>query len=233
MGLYVIGDLHLSLSSSKPMDVFNGWENYVDRIKANWLENIKSNDVAVLAGDLSWGMSLEESLEDFKFVNALPGKKILLKGNHDYWWTSKTKMDAFFKRNGLETLNIIHNNSVVADNIAVCGTRGWLFEKGEPQDKKVLAREAGRLRTSILSVKDNQAEKIAFLHYPPVYGDEISAEIIDVLLEYNIKRCFYGHIHSSACSNALNGKYLGIDFRLVSADFLRFNPYKIEPSVNY
>ncbi|HAN44316.1 MAG TPA: serine/threonine protein phosphatase [Ruminococcaceae bacterium] len=233
MSLYVIGDLHLSLSADKPMDIFGGWENYVDRLQANWNSVIAEKDSVVILGDVSWAMSLNDTFADFNFINNLTGTKYIIKGNHDYWWTSKTKMDAFFKRNGLETLNIIHNNSVVADNIAVCGTRGWLFEKGEPQDKKVLAREAGRLRTSILSVKDNQAEKIAFLHYPPVYGDEISAEIIDVLLEYNIKRCFYGHIHSSACSNALNGKYLGIDFRLVSADFLRFNPYKIEPSVNY
>ncbi|HOV40608.1 MAG TPA: metallophosphoesterase [Oscillospiraceae bacterium] len=227
MGLYVIGDLHLSLSSSKPMDVFNGWENYVDRIKANWLENIKSNDVAVLAGDLSWGMSLEESLEDFKFVNALPGKKILLKGNHDYWWNTKKKMEDFFEANGLDTLNILHNNHYQYGEYGICGTRGWINETDEPSDAKILAREAARLEVSIQSAEKAGLKPIVFLHYPPIYAGNYNYNILEVLFKHNIKQCFYGHIHGKSSAYAINDERDGIKFTLISGDFLQFKPFKI------
>ena len=145
MALYVIGDLHLSLSGNKSMDIFPGWHNYVDRTRQNWLAKIQPEDTVVLAGDTSWGMSFAEAKADFEFVNALPGQKIILKGNHDYWWATMNKMNAFFAENGFDTLHILHNNHYLVEGICVCGSRGWLFDQGEPADQKVIAREAGRL----------------------------------------------------------------------------------------
>ena len=151
MALYVIGDLHLSLSGDKSMDIFPGWHNYVDRIQQNWLAKIRPEDTVVLAGDTSWGMSFAEAKADFEFVNALPGQKIILKGNHDYWWATMNKMNAFFAENGFDTLHILHNNHYLVEGVCICGSRGWLFDQGEPADQKVIAREAGRLEASSLS----------------------------------------------------------------------------------
>ena len=169
MALYVIGDLHLSLSGDKSMDIFPGWHNYVDRIQQNWLAKIRPEDTVVLAGDTSWGMSFAEAKADFEFVNALPGQKIILKGNHDYWWATMNKMNAFFAENGFDTLHILHNNHYLVEGVCICGSRGWLFDQGEPADQKVIAREAGRLEASILSAGDIPEEKVVFLHYPPCY----------------------------------------------------------------
>lgn len=229
MSLFVIGDLHLSFGCNKPMNIFEGWHDFEARLEENWRGAVAQDDTVVLAGDTSWGMDFEEALPDFQFIQALPGKKILLKGNHDYWWTTKNKMDAFFAANGLDSLTILHNNCVLAQGMAVCGTRGWLFEKGEPQDKKVLAREAGRLERSLQAAQESGKEPVVFLHYPPLYGEEISAPIVDVLLRRGVKRVYYGHIHGQGCSWALNGESMGIRFRLISADHLRFCPELVPP----
>ena len=141
MSLFAIGDLHLSLGSDKPMDIFSGWDHYVERLEENWRDTIGDEDTVVLAGDSSWGMSLQESLTDFTFLEGLPGKKIILKGNHDYWWSTKNKMDSFFAEQGFRSLQILHNNSYVVENVVVCGSRGWLFEMGEEHDKKILTRD--------------------------------------------------------------------------------------------
>jgi len=222
MSIFAIGDLHLSLSCDKPMDIFPGWSDYVSRIAESWNEQVKSEDTVVLPGDISWGMSLEQALEDFRFIDSLPGKKILIKGNHDYWWNSRRKMEDFFDKNGLSSLYILHNSFVEADGVAICGTRGWCLEDGAPQDKKVTAREEGRLKASLEAAKPSGLEPLVFLHYPPVFGDSISGGMIDLLLEYNVKRCFYGHLHGPARYQALEGEYMGIDFSLVSADHLKF-----------
>ncbi|MEG0839434.1 MAG: metallophosphoesterase [Hydrogenoanaerobacterium sp.] len=227
MSIYAIGDLHLSLGTDKPMDVFAGWNGYVERLAEGWKSQIKSEDTVVLAGDTSWAMSLQNTLDDFKFINDLPGHKYIIKGNHDYWWNSKTKMEAFFAENGLDTLHILHNSAVKAEGLVLCGTRGWLFEKGAPHDKKISLREAARLQMSFDAAKSMSGERVVFLHYPPVYCDDILPEIVDVMLKNGVKRCFYGHIHSTGCVYALNGEYLGIDFRLISSDFLNFKPIKI------
>ena len=157
MALYTIGDLHLSLSGDHAMDVFPGWERYVGRIEENWRAKICADDTVVLPGDTSWGMSLEGALADFKFLESLPGKKIMLKGNHDYWWTTKAKMEAFFSAHGLKSLQILNNNCVAVDGVAVCGSRGWLFETGEPFDDKIINRKdgagAGRLFALSASVR--------------------------------------------------------------------------------
>lgn len=224
MALYTIGDLHLSLGTNKPMDVFKGWTDYVNRLTAAWNRLVDKEDTVVLAGDLSWGMTLEESLADFCFIDRLPGKKILLKGNHDYWWSTKSKMDKFFAANGLETLQILHNNHYACGGIAVCGTRGWNYDSGESEDKKVLLREVGRLKASLESVRDASLERVVFLHYPPVYAQTVCEEIAAVLDEYGVKRCYYGHIHGAAGAHAVTGLWRGIELRLVSCDYAQFTP---------
>ena len=228
MSLFAIADLHLSLGTDKPMDDFPGWSGYVERLEQNWRAIVRPTDTVVIAGDVSWGMTLDEARADFAFLQALPGRKLLLKGNHDYWWTTRRKMDAFFAENGFDTLHILHNNHYLVEGICVCGSRGWLFDQGEPADQKVIAREAGRLEASIQSAGDIPEEKVVFLHYPPVYGEQLSPEIIEVLLRHKIRRCYYGHIHGTGCSYAFNGNYMGIEFRLISADHLGFDPVRIE-----
>ena len=230
MALFAIGDLHLSMDGEKSMEKFRGWENYARRLEENWKNLIKPDDTVVLAGDSSWGMTLDGALPDLRFIDALPGNKYLLKGNHDYWWITKAKMDRFFAENGLTTLNILHNNAILADGVAVCGTRGWMLEDGKPEDKKVSAREAIRLEAS-LKFADSlspDAEKIVFLHYPPLFGHDESAGMIELLRQYGVRRCYYGHIHSDGCAYAFNGERYGISFRLISADFMKFKPLLIE-----
>ena len=149
MALYAIGDLHLSLTADKPMEVFGpAWENYTERI-GDALSRLTAGDVLVLAGDTSWGIDLNEAEADFRFLDQFPCKKYLVKGNHDYWWNTARKMENFFREKGFETIDIVHNSAKLVGNISVCGTRGWFFDAEEDADKKVLLREAGRLRTSI------------------------------------------------------------------------------------
>ena len=226
MALFVIGDLHLSLGGSKPMDVFPGWDGYVRRIEDNWRKLISAEDTVVIAGDISWAMRLEETETDFSFIQALPGQKLLLKGNHDYWWTTAAKMNRYLCDKGFDTLHILHNNSYTAENFALCGTRSWLFDPGEEHDEKVMRREIGRLRAS-LSAADPQKEIIAFLHYPPVTYNAEAPEVIALLKEYGVRRCFYGHLHGNAIRYAVNGERDGIQYKLISADGIRFCPYRI------
>lgn len=169
MAIFVIGDLHLSLGADKPMDKFPGWQGYVQRIRENWLRLVTPGDTVVLAGDTSWGMKLEEAAPDFEFLEQLPGQKLLLKGNHDYWWTTARKMETYFEEQGFHSLHLLHNNAYHVEGLALCGTRSWLFEPDEPHDEKVMNRELGRLRASLQAAGDSGEEKIVFLHYPPVY----------------------------------------------------------------
>ena len=228
MSLFAIGDLHLSLGSEKPMDVFGGrWQDYVDKIREGFHAAVTEEDWTVLCGDISWGMSLQESLPDFQFINDLPGKKIILKGNHDYWWSTAKKTDTFFADNGLDSISILHNNSFVfEDRYSICGTRGWFYEEeSDPHHEKILNRECIRLETSINSAGDR--EKIVFLHYPPKYNAYECTEILDILKKHSIRHCYYGHIHSKACTSAFNGELNGTMFRLISADYLNFVPFKV------
>lgn len=227
MSLFVIGDLHLSLDGKKSMEIFPGWENYIQRIELNWRNTVQPEDTVVLAGDTSWAMSLEQSELDFEFLDALPGKKILLKGNHDYWWTTKTKMENFFVQKGFSTLHILHNNHYAYGEYAICGTRGWINENTEPADAKVLAREAARLETSIQSAEKAGLVPIAFLHYPPVYADDSNYDILEVLFKHDIRQCYYGHIHGKSASYAINGERDGICYTLISGDYIQFLPKKI------
>ena len=196
MALYAIGDTHLSLGADKPMDVFGGgWSGYVDKLRAGFAE-IGPEDTVVLCGDLSWGMSLEQAREDFAFLDALPGRKILLKGNHDYWWTTRAKMESFLEENGLDSLSILHNNAVSVEGLSLCGSRGWMFEQGQEHDKKIINREAGRIRASLQDAQRfGEQEKVLFLHYPPVFMQDSIPEFFEVMNQYGVRRCYYGHIH--------------------------------------
>ena len=226
MALFVLGDTHLSLGGAKPMDVFPGWEGYVEKLEANWRRLVKPEDTVVLAGDISWSMRLADTRRDFAFLHSLPGQKLIMKGNHDYWWSTANKMNAFFAAEGFDTLRLLHNNSYTVDGYALCGTRGWLFDAGEPHDEKVMNREIGRLRLSLAAAEPGR-EKLVFLHYPPVYTGADAPEIVAVLKEYGIRRCFYAHLHGKAIRFAVQGEVDGIRYKLVSADGLHFCPYKI------
>ena len=227
MALFAIADLHLSLGTDKPMDVFRGWDGYVEQIEENWRAAVAPEDTVVIPGDISWGMNLPDTEKDFAFLHSLPGQKLILKGNHDYWWTTRRKMETFFADNGWNSLRFVHNDAVLVGDIAVCGTRGWFFDAESAADKKVLDREVGRLVASINAAKQLGGEPVVFLHYPPVYGDSVCEEIMSVLTEHRIRRCFYGHIHGSGIPRALNGEFRGIEFRLISGDALAFDPIKI------
>lgn len=227
MSLYTIGDLHLSLGCEKPMDIFKGWENYLPRLTKNWNDTVKAEDTVVIVGDISWGMTLDEAKVDFEYIHKLTGKKILLRGNHDYWFNTKKKCDDFFIEQGFSSIQMLHNNAFFYGNNAICGTRGWINEQGEQVDKKVLIREAGRLRLSLEAGKALNQPPIAFLHYPPVYYTHECKEITAVLKEYNVKKCYYGHIHGAGFQYAIDGDYNGINYRLVSCDYTDFRPVKV------
>ena len=226
MAIYTIGDLHLSLGCEKPMDIFPGWQGYMEKLERHWNTLVRPEDTVVLAGDTSWAMKLEDTVADFSFLQRLPGQKLLLKGNHDYWWTTVKKMERFLQENGFDSLHILHNNSILAEGLAVCGTRSWMFDVGEAHDEKVMNRELGRLRASLDAAQEG-AERVAFLHYPPVYPNANAQQVIDLLKEYNVKRCFYGHLHGNAIRFAVQGMVDGIEYRLISADALAFCPSKI------
>jgi len=228
MALFALGDPHLSFGCQKPMDIFQGWQDHALRMEENWRKTVSDSDTVVLPGDISWAMNFTEALPDFQFLQSLPGKKIISKGNHDYWWATRNKLDQFLLANGLDTIEFLHNNCICAEGFRICGTRGWLFENGQPHDDKVLAREAGRLRMSLEAAKDKEGELIVFLHYPPVFAQEVNRPVISVLQEYGVKRVFSGHIHGGGCQYAVNGTYLDMEFRMVSGDHLKFMPYRIE-----
>lgn len=227
MSLYAIGDLHLSLNSNKSMDVFGGaWENYISKIQDGF-SDIRSDDVTVLCGDLTWSSTLKDSVEDFAFIERLPGRKIIVKGNHDYWWTTVTAAKKFFQQNGIKTIDILHNNCYTYGDIAICGTRGWLYAESEDseQDRKILAREAARLETSLKAA--GAREKLCFIHYPPRYNGYVCEHIVQVLEAYGVKQCYYGHIHSHGHKWAVQGKVGSVEYKMISADYLKFKPLKV------
>lgn len=228
MSLFAIGDLHLAISvRSKPMDIFSGWENYMQLLERNWKELVSDDDTIVLAGDISWAMSLKDAYEDFCWIHNMPGKKIILKGNHDYWWSSRKKMEDTFSAWGFNSLELLHNNFFEYGEYAICGTRGWVNMPGEPADAKVLAREAGRLSASIEPAVKAGFKPLVFMHYPPIYGNNMNLDILDILIKYDVKNCWYGHLHGKAIKYAVNGEREGIDFRLISGDYVQFTPVKI------
>ena len=227
MALYAIGDLHLCLGAPKPMDVFGSrWENYVERLREGFSE-VGSDDTTVICGDITWGMNLEEAREDFLFIHNLPGKKIILKGNHDYWWSTAAKFNKFCSENGFENMHLLNNNCYEYEDIAICGTRGWFFEEersGE-HDEKVFKRELLRLEASLKAAGEKR--KIVFLHYPPRYKGYTCQEILDLLERYEVRQCYYGHLHGPSHKLAMEGLWDGIDYKLVAADKLNFCPMRV------
>ena len=236
MALFVISDLHLDvLTNQKSMEVFGDrWKNYIQRLKNNWSAVVSEGDTVIIPGDVSWALALEDSIHDLKWINELPGKKILMKGNHDFWWSTTKKMNAFFENNSLNTLSILYNNAVEVENYILAGSRGWFVDKTvQPQSvvnadyEKVLNRERIRLKMSLDAAKaiqkTNGKEILVFFHFPPVWNDFICKEIIDILLEYGISRVYFGHIHGTYNCPSLF-EYEGIKFKMISADFIDFLP---------
>lgn len=227
MALYAIGDLHLCLGSPKPMDIFGGaWVGYMDKLREG-MSVINDDDTLVLLGDLSWALGLPEAKEDFAWINEIPGRKIILKGNHDYWWSTATKFEKFCKENDFSNQFILNNNHYQYENWAICGTRGWFFEeeRSGQHDEKVFKRELGRLEASLKSAGD--LPKLVFLHYPPRYKGYECPEILNMLKQYDVHSCFYGHLHGASHGLALEGIWDGIEYRLVSADKVGFMPVKV------
>lgn len=235
MSIYTIGDLHLSFKENKPMSIFgHNWEGYEEKIKNNWIQNVKEDDLVILPGDFSWATYLKDTDEDFKYLNKLPGKKLLLKGNHDYWWATVTSMRKFLQENEFSNIDFIYNNSYEFENCIIAGTRGW-SQTEEQEDKRLLKREALRLELSIqngINTYGKDKEIIVFMHYPPISNSNLNQnetnEFIQIMQKYNVKKCFYGHLHSVSIKEAVEGEHYGIDFKLVSADGLDFKLWKVK-----
>ena len=227
MALYAIGDLHLCLGAPKPMDVFGGaWTGYMDKLKEG-MAVIGPEDTTVLLGDLSWALDLPSSRADFAWINEIPGRKIILKGNHDYWWSTAAKFYKFCQDNSFENMLILNNNFYEYGDWAICGTRGWFFEeeRSGQHDEKVFKRELIRLEASLKAAGDRPI--MVFLHYPPRYKGYECREILDLLEKYGVRRCFYGHLHGGSHKLAMEGLWDGVEFRLVAADYLNFQPFKV------
>lgn len=224
MALYAIADLHLSFGADKPMDVFGPlWKDYANRLREG-LSILTPEDTTVFIGDLSWAMDISEAREDFEFIAALAGRKIIVKGNHDYWWTTASKFQRFCQDNDFEQMHILHNNCYFYGELALCGTRGWFFEENKhaEHDEKVFKRELQRLQTSLEAAGDR--EKICFLHYPPVYRGYCCKPIVELMKAYGVKQCIYGHLHSDSHKLAITGEYDGINYSLAAADYTGFRP---------
>lgn len=234
MSIYVIADLHLSFLEDKPMGIFgNNWENHEEKIKKDWLKKVKNEDYVILPGDFSWAMYLKDTILDFEYLNKLPGHKILLKGNHDYWWTTLKKLNEFVEESGLKNIEFLYNNSYLVEDKIIVGTRGWNILDIE-EDSKMLKRENARLELSIqdgIKKYGQEKEKIAFMHYPPINKNDIiknkKSIFVKTLEKYNIRRCYYGHLHGISHKEAVEGNIDGIEYKLISADYTNFKLIKV------
>lgn len=227
MALYAIGDTHLSFACKKPMDIFPGWTDHPERLRANWDRVVGAEDTVVIPGDISWAMETADVVPDLRFLHELNGKKIILKGNHDYWWSTMNKLTQLKEQNGLDSISFLLNNAYRVGDVAVCGTRGWLREEKE-ESLKILMREAGRLETSLRAAEALGGEPVVFLHYPPFDETGVCEAIYEVLLRYSVKRCFFGHLHRERTDRYKKFERDGMEFSLISADFLEFCPKLIE-----
>lgn len=232
MAIYAISDLHLSFGNNKPMDIFGtNWENHVEKIKMNWINKVTDNDLVLLPGDFSWAMYLKDTYDDFEYLNNLPGKKLLLKGNHDYFWTTLKKMRDYLKKNNFKNIDFIYNNSYLYEEKIIVGTRGW--QDGNcKEDKKIIKRENLRLELSLqdgIKKYGEGKEIIVCMHYPPFNEyREKQMNFINTMKKYNVKTCIYGHLHGEEShKEAQEGLMNGIDFKLVSSDYTEFDLIKI------
>ena len=243
MSLFVIADLHLSTAeqTNKSMEVFGRrWSDYVARLVHNWRAVVNDEDTVIIPGDVSWALTLDEAISDFTLLHSLPGRKILGKGNHDFWWSTASKLTAFTKEHAFQNIFFLFNNAFETDEFLLAGTRGWYQDEScenLPKDtdfKKLVAREASRLDTSLKAAKalkkeNDRREILAFLHFPPIWNGLVCEEIVDVLKKHGISRCFFGHIHGNYTAPA-SFLHDGIAFSLISADFLEFYPRLIQPN---
>lgn len=236
MSLYIIGDLHLAFNEDKPMTIFGeNWKEHDVKIKNDWISKVKEEDTVLLPGDFSWSMHLKDTIKDFEYLNSLPGNKILLKGNHDYWWTTVTNMKNFLKDNNFNNIDFLHNNCFLIEDKIICGTRGWTLNLEETENsKKMIKREANRLELSIKQAINKFGENkeiIVCMHYPPIVNSNIikseTTVFMEIMKKYNVKRCFYGHLHSTSIKEAVEGTIDGVDLKLVSSDGLDFKLFKI------
>lgn len=234
MSIYAMADLHLSFAQNKPMDIFGGnWENHAEKVKQNWIQKVNEEDYVILSGDFSWATYLEDTRVDFLYLNDLPGNKILLKGNHDYWWTTITRMRNFIKDNQFEKIDFLYNNSYCIEDKIITGTRGWNILDNE-ESSKMIKRECARLELSIqdgIQKFGRDKEIIVFLHYPPItmntlYKQEQN-DFVEVLKKYSVKKCYYGHLHGTSHKEAIVGEVNGVTYGLISADYLNFDLVKI------
>ena len=228
MALYAIGDLHLCLGAPKPMDVFGGaWVGYMEKLRQG-MSVIGPEDTTVLMGDLCWALDLPGAREDFAWLQEIPGEKIILKGNHDYWWSTQAKFEKFCLEHGFTQMHLLNNNCFFYEDVAICGTRGWFFEeeRSGAHDEKVFHRELMRLEASLKAAGERQ--KLVFLHYPPKYKGYNCPEILELLKKYEVRQCFYGHLHGASHRLAMEGLWDGVEYRLLSADYLNFRPYKVK-----
>ncbi|MBQ4542960.1 MAG: metallophosphoesterase [Clostridia bacterium] len=225
MAVYAISDLHLSLGTDKPMSVFGGnWDNYEEKLKTNWNNAVAKDDTVIINGDISWATYIENAVNDFSFINQLNGTKLISKGNHDYWWTTMKKQQEFCENNGFDTIKFLQNNCYVVDGYAICGTRGWTITKNDDEDKKIYNRELERLQLSLREAKKADVKGIiAGLHYPP------DLTFMTVLENFGVTKCVYGHLHGNVQINSayFEGEVGGIDYKLVSCDYLDFNPVRL------
>lgn len=237
MSLFVIGDLHLALNEDKPMNIFgDNWLNHDEKIKKDWESKVTEKDTVILVGDFSWSMHLKDTTKDFEFLNSLPGKKILLKGNHDLWWTTVTNMKNFLKENNFQNIDFLHNNSFLIENKIITGTRGWTLNTEETEDsKKIIKRECMRLKMSIeqgIKLYGEDKEIIVFMHYPPITNINVlkneTTDFMKIMMDYNIKRCFYGHLHGNSIKDAVEENINGIELKLISSDGLDFKLFQIK-----
>ena len=230
MALFAISDLHLSLGNDKPMDIFSqNWEGHAEKIRNNWMETVSNKDTVVIPGDISWATYLDHAIEDFKFLNQLPGRKIISKGNHDYWWTTASKMNKFLQENHIENIFFLHNNFYTYNEWAICGTRGWsVHEKAIGEDpKKIFNREYKRLELSLEQARKNGYSRIiAVLHYPPFNYDKLDNGFIDIMKSYDVSMCLYGHLHGEF-SCVRQGTIDRIEYIFVSSDYLDFKLQKL------
>ena len=229
MSVFAIGDLHLPGHAQKPMDVFGShWDRHFETISQNWRSKITDEDIVLIPGDISWAMQLSEAAEDLQAIGELPGTKLLLRGNHDYWWSSLSKLRAVMP----ESMHVIQNDAIRIGKHIICGTRGWMFPTAQQplgeQDEKVYQRELIRLRMSLDHARRlGDGEVTVMLHYPPLFADGLSTGFTDVLEEYAVCRVVYGHLHGAGVKVAFEGEREGIEYHLVSCDALGFCPLKI------
>ena len=226
--LFAISDLHLSFSADKPMNVFGSrWDNYEERLRQNWQEQVSKDDVVLMPGDTSWATYVKDAACDFHFIEKLNGTKIISKGNHDYWWETLSKLNLFLDTNRFSTIRFVHNTTEVFGNVAVCGTKGYPETEQEPdceEERKLYRRELVRLENAISEAKKTGAEKIiVMLHYPP----GANSAFAKVMQEENVDFCVFGHLHGGYFKNAVQGNVRGVEYRLVSCDYLKFEPLKI------